>query len=86
MHLIVRILAKEREQKFHLGTGPANLESDLGCCEREKEMAIAVLCATHRAEIRSITRLIPKFFPADVACFCCSVKIFALPLVSNGTR
>ncbi len=33
-----------------------------------------------------ITRLIPKLFPAHVACFCCSVKIFALPLVSNGTR
>ena len=32
------------------------------------------------------TRQIPKLFPADVACFCCSVKIFALPLVINGTR
>ena len=30
------------------------------------------------------TRRIPKLFPADVAYFCCSVKIFTLPLVSNG--
>ncbi len=33
---------------------------------------------------RARTRLIPKVFPADVACSCCSVKIFPLPLVSNG--